>query len=86
MKLDVYLPSANNNFSGVLLGASGFTGYTVIDDSEKETNLSTEDAWQTLRLIFQPSTDVVAIFYLLGNSLLFQFHGHLLLYHSFLLM
>jgi hypothetical protein len=64
---DVYLPSANNNWTEVSIGESSLSpAWTEV--SATDATLGTEDAWQTIERVVVPGSDVAGSILIVARS------------------
>jgi hypothetical protein len=66
VKANVYIPSANNNWTEVRLVFDNYSGSSII--SETQATLGTEDSWQSLEVVLQMGTDVAGSLLLVARS------------------
>ena len=55
-KMDIYMPSANNNWTNMSLALEGLS--TMVESSRNDADLSLEDAWQELEVTGGVGADV----------------------------
>lgn len=65
IKCNVYIPSANNNFSTIRILP---TAMDVLDQSFTNANLATEDAWQEISSVFTTTADVTGAIQVQGYT------------------
>jgi len=64
---DVYIPSTNNNWTGISIGGSGFSG-TLTTLSSVDATVTTEDEWQQIEAIVEFGSDVTGSIAITGSS------------------
>lgn len=67
IKADIYIPSANNNWSSILIGGTTFTP-SWGTRSSVDGNMATEDAWQTIEREVYATSDVTGNIQIVGAS------------------